>query len=476
MRISLVALSFLLVVAASNSAHACTCPGMSSVCQAAANAEAIFVGSVQKVERVKSKHDPQSEQVAGQIAHIRVENVFKGKIGSEMAIHSGLTSCSLSYQAGEKWVFYASYDKDTGTWSAGGVCGRSRQTKYAASDLLYLRRLPASEQRTRISGVVEYLKSDLEKGTTSTTLRGIKVKIVGEQRTAEVYTDRNGIYEIYGFPPGEYLIKPEAPPGWTGNYPIETGNANDSEGESGKVELREKSCVELDFPFHLDAWTSIAGTVRGADGRPLPNVFLSLQPKGKRALQSWQFVYTNLQGGYRLENIPPGEYLIVVKGNSDISSYAPFPKVYYPGVFKEEAAIIVQVSRDDMLENYDINIPSQATTYTIQGMLLSSDGRPVAKGYVQFKADRVEEGTVGETRAQTDARGRFSLNILQGLEGRLYGFIYLDQDEYAKCPALQKLVTGAASVLETESLRLKITADLQDITLRFPIVDCEQPK
>jgi Carboxypeptidase regulatory-like domain len=477
MRISLLTLSFLLVLAASNSAHACSCLGQNSVCEAAASAEAIFVGSVHKVELLKSKKDvPQSEQVTGQIARIRVERVFKGKIGSEIAIHSGMTYCDLSYQVGEQWVFYATYDKETRTWSVGSVYGRSRQTKYSANDLLYLRRLPVSAQQTRISGVIEYLKSDPEKGTTSTTLSSVKLKIIGKQRTAEVYTDRNGIYEIYGLPPGEYLIKPEAPPGWTENFPIRAGNADDSEDESAKVELTEKSCAELNFSFHLDAETSIAGKVRGADGRPLPNVLLSLQPEGKRALHSWQFVFTNLQGEYRLENIPPGEYLIVVKGNGDISSYAPFHNAYYPGVFKKEDAAIVQVTRGDRLENYDINIPSQATVYTIQGRLLYADGRPVEKGYVQFRADRVEAGTVGDARAQTDAQGRFSLNILQGLEGRLSGFIDPDQDEYANCPALQRLATGTASIPETESLRLKITADLQDINLLFSIVACEKNK
>jgi hypothetical protein len=477
MKISLLVHSFLLVLVTSISAHACNCLAQSSVCEASASAEAIFVGSVGKVELLKAKKDDsQSEEIVGQIAHIRVENVFKGKIGPEIAIHSGMTSCDLFYQIGEPWVFYASYDKEKRTWSAGSMCGRSRPTKHAANDLLYLRRLPASAQQTRISGVIEYLKSDPEKGTTSTPISSAKLKIIGEQRTAEVYTDRNGIYEIYGLPPGEYQIKPEARPGWTANFPTQAGNADDSEGEDVVVELTEKGCVEMNFPFHLDAETSIAGKVRGADGHPLANVLLGLQPKGKRALQSWQFVSTSLHGDYRLERIPPGEYLIVVNGNGDISSYAPFLKAYYPGVFKEENADIVQVTRGDRLENYDINIPSQATTYTIQGKLLYADRRPVERGYVKFKADRVEEGTVGEASTRTDAQGRFSLNIRQSLEGRLYGFIYHIKDGYAGCLPLQKFVTGSVAILETESLWLKITADQRGIDLLFSVVPCEKKK
>jgi hypothetical protein len=491
MRINFLSLSFLLALGVSNSAHACSFLDRSSVCESSARADAIFVGTVQKVEQLKVKKDGlKRERIVGQIAHIRVEDVFKGKIGPEIAIHSRMTSCGFSYRVGEQWVFYASYDKETETWSDGDVCGRSRQTKYAASDLLYLRRLPGSAQQTRISGVVDYLRTDPEKGTTSTAISGVKLKIIGKQLTSEVHTDRNGIYEIYGLPPGEYLIELEVPPKWTESIPIRVTDAADTEVESAKVELAEKSCAELNFSFHLDAETSIAGNVRDADGRLLPNMFLALQPKGKRAEQrsilcctiplgspaSWQFGYTDFQGGYRLENIPPGEYLIVVNGNGNISGPAPFQKIYYPGVFKEENAAIVQVARGDRLENYNINIPSQATTYTIEGMLLYADGRPVIKGAVQFKADSVESGTKGEARTQTDAQGRFSLNIRQGLEGRLYGFISPGQDEYANCPALQKLVTGSAASLETESLQLRITAALQDIKLLFPFGPCGTPR
>jgi carboxypeptidase family protein len=466
MRIILLVLNLLLMLTAANNAHACSWLSQNSVCEASASAEAIFIGSVYKLEPLKAKKDDfQGNKLVGQLVHVRVEDVFKGKIGPEIAIHSA--SCDLPYQVGERWVFYASYDEDSKTWSTGGVCGRSRQIKYAANDLLYLRKLPASAEQTRISGVIEYLKSDPEKGTISTAISGVKLKIIGKKRTAEVYTDQNGIYEIYGLPPGEYMIKLEALPERI------KGDLTDAGAE---VELMEKGCAELNFSFHLDAGTSIAGKVRSAEGNPLPNVLLGLQPKGKRALQPWQFVYTNNQGDYRLENIPPGDYLIVVNGNGDISSYAPFSKAYYPGVLKEANADIVHVAHGDRLEGININISTEATTYTIQGLLLYADKSPVEKGSVRFKADSVEEGTSGEIRTQTDAQGRFSLIIRQGLDGRLSGFINPDRDVAPDCHLLQNPVTGSASILETEPLRLKITSDLQDIKLLFSFAPCEKPR
>ncbi|MBO0722169.1 MAG: carboxypeptidase regulatory-like domain-containing protein, partial [Blastocatellia bacterium] len=461
-RITLQSLIIILMLAASNDADAYACLYQHSICESAASAEAIFVGTVDKVESLKSV----------QIAHIRVEDVFKGKIGPEVAIRSRMITCGFSYRAGEQWLFYASYDKENEAWSDGDSCGRSKLAKYAANDLLYLRRLPASSQQTRISGSVEYQKTDPQQGIVGKSMSDVKVEIIGEHLTVEVKTDRNGIYEIYGLLPGRYQIEPEAPPGWTERFPIRMTDADGREKEGAEVELDEKSCAELNFSYFIDAETSIAGKVRGADGQPLPNMLLGLQPKGKLAQQSWQFVSTNNQGDYQLKNIAPGEYLIFVKGNGDISSYAPFLKAYYPGVFKEKDGAVVKVTRGDRLENYDIDIPPQTTTHTIQGKLLDADGRPVGNGYVQFKADKVEEGIAGEVRTKTDAQGRFSLNILQGLDGRLYGFIDPAQGEYANCQSLLKSVGDSAS-LETEPLQLEITADLQDVELRFSIVPCK---
>ena len=470
MRTSLLALSFWLALATSGRAQSCNCVDQANICEASARAEAIFVGSVNKVKLVKSKEDDsEREQVVSRIARIRVETVFKGKIGSEITIHSGTTSCDLSYQVGERWIFYASYDKETETWSGGGVCGRSRLTTNAANDLLYLQKLPDSAQQPRISGVIEDLRSDPEKGIIGTPLKGIKLEIVGKEQIAEVSTDRDGVYEVYGLPPGQYLVKPRVPPEWLESFQIraQAVKPGASEDESFKVELTETSCVELNFPFLLDTETSLAGTVRDADGRPMPDVRVSLQPKGGRMLPPWQFAFTNLQGDYRLEKIPRGEYLIVVNSNGDHSSSAPFTRIYHPGVFNEESASILKFFGGGRLENYNIKVPPRTGTHVLQGRLLYADGRPVEHGSVSFETDRLTAGGYNRFTTQTDTEGRFSLYLQEELEGRLYGFIYPDQHESTNCPALPKLGIDAAPIVETAPLRLKITADLSEVRLKL---------
>jgi hypothetical protein len=61
--------------------------------------------------------------------------------------------------------------------------------------------------KTRISGMV-----------VGGNLRGlgsanIKIRIIGKNKTYTAITDKNGFYEIYGLPAGEYFIEPEIPKG-----------------------------------------------------------------------------------------------------------------------------------------------------------------------------------------------------------------------------------------------------------------------
>jgi hypothetical protein len=478
-KISLIALSFALLFIAPNIANGCSCSGDPTICVAYASADAVFIGSVRKVDQHEPKKNAApSEIFSGQIAHVQVERVFKGKDESEVIFRSRNTSCDPFYKEGQRWLFYAYFDKKSQTWSI-RPCDRSTLIENAADDLLYLQALPGSAQRTRISGAIERYENDPVKRFTHVEnisrvyISGIKVKISAEHKTYEVYTDGNGVYEIYDLPPGRYTIQPEIPTGLKSS-PIYRGEIDDSDEKSIKAVLREKSCVGVDFVFSAD--TAISGKVFGADGRAMPNVCLSLQPKGKTVAENWIFDCTDEQGRYELRDIPPGAYIIVVNYHGKISSDEPFPTAYYPGVFEKKRAGLLSIANGDKLADVDIHIPSQETRNVIQGLLLYSDGRPVADEFVEFKAEAVKEGYSGEVHTKTDAEGRFSLNVLRGLKGRIYGFMYT---HLYYCPQLEKLIKekgGNVSTIETTPIQLEVTADLQDVRLIFPFPYCAKAK
>lgn len=482
MRISRIVLACTLLLICRCIAVACSCTGYPAVCQSYAAAEAVFIGTVQKVEQSNSQKDEDGEEASGiQYSHIQVEKIFKGIKATELVFRSELSSCDGGFKEGQRWLLYAYYDKKNKAWEI-QACDRSTQIEGAAADLLYLQGLPASAKKTYLSGELEHFEDDPVKGFTR--IRGIigaKVKIIGEQKNYEVFTDKNGIYEIYDLPPGKYAVEPEIPLGLKVRFPMYHGDVEYSDKRPGhrvaKISLGERDCGGVSFVYSSD--TSISGKLIGADGQPLPNVCLNLTPTDKPAASNWVFDCTDKQGRYKLHDFPPGDYIIVVNYHGKISSDEPFPTAYYPGVFEKEKATVLTITAGAHLADYDIHIPSQSATRVIQGVLLYSDGRPVADEFVEFMADTVKEGYDGEVHTSTDAQGRYSLTVLQGLKGRLRGFMYTYSGEFLNCPQLEKIIKengGSVPDVSTKPIKLEINTDLQDVKLIFPFPYCVKAK
>jgi hypothetical protein len=468
MKLFLLLASLTLLFMSPTVVNACSCSGYPTACEAYANAEAVFIGSVQRVDNKREKIGDGNTYTASQTAYVQIEKAFKGVKEIPVVFHSGMSSCDPTYKEGQRWLFYAYYDKKNKVWEI-RACDRSTHIESAADDLLYLQGLPDSGQKTRLSGVLEHFESDpVEYFSRIEKIIGAKVKIIGDKKSYEVYTDKNGVYEIYGLPPGQYSIEPEIPLGLKIRFPIYFGESVYSD-ETAKAVLKEKSCAAVNFVFSSD--TSVSGKLFGADGRVLPNACLNLTPKDKTVASNWIFDCTDERGSYKMKDIPPGEYIIVVNDKGKISSDEPFPTAYYPGVFEKEKASVLTITAGDHLENYDIHIPSQEARKVIKGVLLYSDGHPVADDLVEFNAENVKEGFDGRVVAKTDAQGRFSLTILQGLKGLLHASMFIYEGDYANCPQLNKLIRASGKYdpeIETKPIRLEVNSDVQGIKLVFP--------
>src|SRR5262249_17376873 len=86
-------------------------------------------------------------------------------------------------------------------------CGRSKNFYPESSEIRYLENLERTRGKTRIYGSIL-----LYAGRESAA--GRKIRIVGNDKTYETITDKDGDYEIYDLPAGEYRIEPEIPKGW----------------------------------------------------------------------------------------------------------------------------------------------------------------------------------------------------------------------------------------------------------------------
>lgn len=467
MKLTLISLAFLTIFISPRGALACSCFGNPSICGSFASAEAVLVGTVSRVE-IKTVKAPNGDDYGNQIAYVQVEESFKGVKASEMIFRSYGTSCDAEYKVGQRWLFYAYFNKEDKAWLIRG-CDRSRLIESAPDDLSYLRNLPGSAQQSRFSGV---LRKNLD-----TPLMGIKVKVTNGRQVYETFTDKNGVYELSGLPPATYSVEPEVPSTLKLKFASPIGKIDLPRRNGWRAILEEKSCAGISFYYSEN--TSVSGKLFGADGLPVKNVCVRLRSKDNPNNREYLTSCTEPDGSFKIDEIPLGDYFLLVNEENKITSSEPFPTVYYPGVFEKEKATVLTVATGDQREDLDIHIPSQQATKTIEGRLLYSDGRPVVNESVKFEEEPRGSEQAASAGGLTDADGRFSLQVLEGLKGSLRGYILTYPGQYANCPKLEKLIkTKDLSMIEIETnvIKLETNTDYIDLELKLPFPYCAKAK
>jgi hypothetical protein len=448
-----------------DSARACSCGGAPTTCGSYEAADAVLIGTVIRVENKAVKSEDGVEYIAGQTAYVQVDEAFKGVKSPEMIFRSFGTSCDPQYGAGQRWLFYAYYGKDSNTWSI-RACDRSTQLAWAADDLLYLRALPQSAQRTRIAGRLW--------NRDNTPLIGVKVKLtlIDGLSTQEVFTDKNGVYEAYDLPPGRYNIEPETPLNLKLSHTSKS-LITDRDRRAHQVEIRAKSCAVMNFYYTED--TLVSGRVFGADGQPMPDVCVHLVFKDKPKDTPYLGDCTDENGRFKIDDVLLGEYFLIANEDGKITSDEPFPTAYYPGVFEKEKATTLTFSSGDRLQDFDIHIPSQKSLRTIEGKLLFSDGRPAAGDSVKFVPEGMNDNMDAQVVVEADSEGRFRLRVLEGLKGTVIGYMFRYSGQVQNCPKLEAIIKARKEIV-TNKINVELNRDHQDLELVFPFPYCKKAK
>jgi hypothetical protein len=173
----------------------------------------VFVG---RVETASPEFDA-NKRFRPQHATVRVEEAFKGvRKGELIQIDQTGSDCELKYSRGWRRLLYLSVQQG-GLWMSPG-CDRSNDPDSASDDLRFLRALPASAERTRISGEVK-LSSE-----PSRPLSGVTIKLTqGRGPTTAAITDAEGVFEVYDLPRGTYQVSIDIPKGFKKNFGFVSG-------------------------------------------------------------------------------------------------------------------------------------------------------------------------------------------------------------------------------------------------------------
>ena len=105
----LVLLLFLFAVplATPSPAYACMCAKPASVHEALAEAKIVFVGKATTIEEQKFNVPGESYTVTMSSAVFNVTAVYKGEVGLQALVSSGLSDCDAYFEAGRNYIVFA---------------------------------------------------------------------------------------------------------------------------------------------------------------------------------------------------------------------------------------------------------------------------------------------------------------------------------------------------------------------------------
>ena len=281
-----------------------------------------------------------------------------------------------------------------------------------------------------------------------------------------IATDSAGHFEITGLPAGRYRLRVSK----AGFVPLEYGQARAF--EAGKP-LDITDGQELDkIDFSLPRGSVITGRITDEYGDPLTDVQVQALRyqfvNGERQLvNAGRTERTNDLGEYRLFGLMPGEYVIhatLREGAAvlrDTAEQTGYPGTYYPGVADVGQAQAVTVTIGQELTSIAFPLVP-ATLAHVSGVVMSSDGRPLAGAILVVRPRGSGSGSpanllAGAGRSQSAADGSFRLSAVPPGEYVLE----VQQRPMQPGAALQNGFAG----LEFASVPLSVSGSIENFTV-----------
>lgn len=400
----LILISFAWIPFIGEEVRGCTCVESNvPVCSAYWRADAVFAGQLVEITPVEKKSHNQLPTV---MLHFIVEQPFRGVEGNRVDVETlHGTSCDMTFEKGERYLIYASREKDTNQLFA-GPCTRTENLEFADEDLNYLRTVTHSGAKESILG--RLLRDKYE------VLPGLKVTVQGDGKTFETKTDENGDFSVQLPGSGIYTVR--------AFIPFAAGVMAYREDEQGKIEssdtlttfeyevqIAKNQCHyrEIDaFKIDLHATAEVSGNVLTESGRPVGIGYVYLVKASKPDEVDFKKIEEN--GSFKFEGVAVGEYYLVLNPRNEApgENDAPYPRTYYPNVTDAGAATKIAITEGAKLENLTLRMGPRWKERIVAGKVVWQDGTLPKDAHISlYDGDRYIR------LIKVDEKGRFNFKI-----------------------------------------------------------------
>jgi 5-hydroxyisourate hydrolase-like protein (transthyretin family) len=392
--------SCLFLIAFAIQTNACQCAGSRPPCEAYWDASAVFVGTVTFSTTTTIKQG--DFEPTKRLVRFQVDRQLRGVEGTEVEVLTGLgdADCGYGFRLGGQYLVYA-YRNEEKLLST-SICTRTRLLSESSADIEYTRGLSKAAPGGTISGEVRLRHAGQVYGDKLPPIQDVRILFEGSNKHFESKTNPAGKYTISGLPPGTYKVKIVLPEGLS---------IYNSEVE---VRVYDRGCGQAFFFVEPD--TRLKGRVLDAQGMAAADVLMELVPVKREEVAFPSFVRTDKDGRYEIKLLRPGRYLLGVRiAGSAGSTYVPFPQTYFPGVSDQSQATVISISEGQRIELDELILPPRFIERTLNGIVVDSDGKPVAGATVWLKERQYADADM-PYRRETDNEGRFSYPVYEGIK------------------------------------------------------------
>ncbi|HEY6247375.1 MAG TPA: carboxypeptidase regulatory-like domain-containing protein [Pyrinomonadaceae bacterium] len=416
------ALTFIVLGGGWPSLYACQCAGSGPPCQAAWQADAVFIATVVASREEKRVRDNDFHSRAVRLA---VSESFRGLTSTDVEVYTGWGGgdCGFEFHLGEQYLVYAYMEKDDNRLVT-SICSRTRPLAEASEDLSYLRNLPQTPSGSAISGEVHRYDRQDDGNPSDTPLSNVRVNIESDGKQSTVVTNNEGRFSLGGLSAGSYKVSVVPPSGLSSRQKEQT------------VTIEEKGCAAVYITVEPDGF--LGGRVTNISQTPTQNAELFLIGAGKRKYQGyWDAQHSDKDGKYQFKLVPPGKYVLQIRFDGATSQSRPFPEMYYPGVSDVNRATIIAIDEGQHLEDYNLTMPELPKERVVEGTIISTDGKLL----IEAKASYMGSDPIIYA-VPIVSPGHFRLKVYEGIRITINAYLNDGRDKQIHSDPIQIAETG----------------------------------